>query len=63
MSARHGTPLRGLMSSKRSPLFEGFFGRMFRPLRPANFGATEDETIINLGKLLDGYNNAGCPLN
>ena len=51
MSARHGTPLRGLTSSKRSPLFEGLFGRMFRHLRPATFGATEDETIANLGKL------------
>src|SRR6516225_11242683 len=51
MSARHGTPLRGLTSSKRSPLFEGLFGRMFRHLRPAKFGATEDETIANLGKL------------
>jgi Animal haem peroxidase len=53
MSARHGEPLRGLMSSKRSPLFEGVFGRMFRPLRPATFGATEDETIANLGQLAD----------
>src|SRR5262249_61358879 len=53
MSARHGEPLRGLMSSKRSPLFEGFFGRMFRPLRPATFGATEDESIANLEKLAD----------
>ena len=53
MSARHGKPLRGLMASKSSPHFEGFFGRMFRSLRPATFGATEAETAANLGLLAD----------
>lgn len=53
MSARHGKPLRGLMSSKRSPLFEGFFGRMFRSLHPAVYGANDDETVANLTALAD----------
>src|SRR5207249_1841342 len=35
MPGRHSVPVRGLMGAKRSPLFEGKFGRMFRALRPA----------------------------
>jgi hypothetical protein len=53
MSAKHGLPLRGLMSTKNSPLFEGRFGRMFRSLPPANFGSTEAENIANLTRLAD----------
>ena len=48
MSQRHGTPLRGLMSTKSSPLFQGRFGRLFRSLRPAKFGGTEEENVANL---------------
>src|SRR5207249_200350 len=48
MSARHGVPPRGLMSTKRSPFFEGHFGRMFRALPMAKFGTTDDENIKNL---------------
>src|SRR5205809_8036864 len=51
MSARHGVPPRGLMSTKRSPFFEGHFGRMFRALPMAKFGTTDDENIKNLTKL------------
>src|SRR5262249_53791944 len=51
MSNRHGKPLRGLMSTKTSPLFQGRFGRMFRWLHAAAFGTTEAENIANL-KLL-----------
>jgi hypothetical protein len=51
MSARHGVPLRGLMSTKSSPFFQGRFGRMFRSLRPARFGDTEQENIANLAAL------------
>ena len=51
MSGRHGVPLRGLMSAKSSPLFQGRFGRMFRSLKPATFGATDAENVGNLGKL------------
>lgn len=51
MSSRHSTPIRGLMSTKTSPLFQGRFGRMFRSLRPATFGATPDENIKNLAAL------------
>ena len=35
MSQKHGSPLRGLLATRRSPSFEGKFGRMFRALRPA----------------------------
>jgi hypothetical protein len=53
MSAKHGLPLRGLLSTKNSPLFEGRFGRMFRSLHSATFGSTETENIANLTKLAD----------
>lgn len=35
MSQKHAIPPRGLIATSRSPSFEGKFGRMFRPLRPA----------------------------
>jgi hypothetical protein len=35
MAQKHSTPQRGLLATRRSPSFEGKFGRMFRPLRPA----------------------------
>ena len=53
MSARHGIPVRGLMSTKASPLFQGRFGRMFRSLHPAIFGATDTDNIANLKTLAD----------
>jgi hypothetical protein len=51
MSQKHGTPLRGLLSAKSSPLFQGRFGRLFRSLRPASFGSTDVENVANLSKL------------
>ncbi len=48
MSGKHGVPLRGLMSTKSSPLFQGRFGRMFRPLPRAVFGKTDTENQDNL---------------
>ena len=51
MSARHGVPLRGLMSTSRSPLFQGRFGRMFRSLPAAKYGKNESESRANLMKL------------
>jgi hypothetical protein len=48
MSARHGLPLRGEMSTKRSPLFQGRFGRMFRSLAPAKYGKNDAESRANL---------------
>lgn len=39
--APHGRPLRGLLSTPSSQLFQGRFGRMFRSLPPARYGATE----------------------
>src|SRR5947209_8128632 len=51
MKKSHGTPLRGLMSTKNSPLFQGYFGRLFHNVRPAHFGASDQENIDNLNKL------------
>jgi Animal haem peroxidase len=51
MSARHGKPLRGLMSTKTSPLFQGRFGRMFRSLPAAKYGKDEAASRDNLMKL------------
>jgi hypothetical protein len=51
MSERHSIPVRGLMSTKASPLFEGRFGRMFRSLHAAKFGTTENDNIANLAAL------------
>jgi hypothetical protein len=51
MAQRHSTPIRGLMSTKHSPLFQGRFGRLFRSLPPAKFGATEAENLSNLSLL------------
>ena len=48
MSDRHGVAPRGLMSTPRSPSFEGRFGRMFRTLPRAKFGATDPENVENL---------------
>src|ERR1022692_654551 len=53
MSARHGKPLRGLMSTKTSPLFQGRFGRMFRSLPAAKYGKSDAESQANLKKLGD----------
>ena len=51
MAQRHSTPIRGLMATKHSPLFQGRFGRIFRSLPPAKFGATDDENVKNLAAL------------
>src|SRR5262245_16573223 len=51
MSEKHGIPVRGLMSTKTSTLFQGRFGRMFRTLHPAKFGHTDQENIDNLTAL------------
>ena len=48
MAQRHSTPIRGLMETKHSPLFQGRFGRLFRSLPPAHFGATEADSVNNL---------------
>jgi hypothetical protein len=51
MTTRHSTPIRGLMSTKTSPLFQGKFGRMFRSLPRAQFGANEGDNRKNLAAL------------
>jgi len=50
--AHHGKPLRGLMSTAKSPSFSGRFGRMFRSLPAATYGATDTESraaLMTLG--------------
>ena len=51
MSGKHSQVIRGLMSAKKSPLFQGRFGRMFRSLPGATFGHSDSENENNL-KLL-----------
>jgi hypothetical protein len=51
MAQRHSTPIRGLMGTKNSPLFQGRFGRLFRSLPPAQFGRNEAENLTNLATL------------
>src|SRR5271170_1881146 len=61
MSGKHGQPLRGLMTTSSSESFQGRFGRMFRSLRPATFGADEDENRKNLAKLGHKMSNTVDP--
>src|SRR5690242_2020466 len=53
--AHHGKPLRGLMSTPSSQLFQGRFGRMFRRLPAAKYGATEKasrDALMTLGTMM-----------
>ena len=53
--AHHGKPLRGLMSTPKSPSFQGRFGRMFRSLPAATYGRTDAESrnaLMALGKAM-----------
>src|SRR5437667_11430795 len=61
MSAKHSATLRGLMSTPKSPSFQGRFGRMFRSLRPAQFGSSEAENAANLHKLGDAMSSSFDP--
>jgi hypothetical protein len=58
MSAKHGIPLRGLMSTKSSPFFSGRFGRMFRSPHPAVFGKDDAQNVANLSALADAMSAA-----
>ena len=44
----HGATVRGLTLARQSKFFGGQFGRMFRSLPPADFGASDTETEKNL---------------
>jgi len=51
----HGKPLRGLMSTPASPVFQGRFGRMFRSLPAATYGVTDADSraaLMKLGELM-----------
>jgi hypothetical protein len=53
--AHHGKPLRGLMSTAKSPNFEGRFGRMFRSLPAGSYGRTDNDSrnaLLTLGTLM-----------
>jgi len=53
--AHHGKPLRGLMSTAKSPNFEGRFGRMFRSLPAGTYGKTDNDSrnaLLVLGNLI-----------
>jgi Animal haem peroxidase len=53
--AHHGKPLRGLMSTAKSPNFEGRFGRMFRSLPSATYGKTDNDSrkaLMALGQAM-----------
>ena len=62
MSGNHGSPPRGL-DAARSRLHQGRFGRMFRNLAPATFGATEKENQANLAELADKMSAGDSPSN
>lgn len=52
--AHHGRPLRGLMSTAKSPNFEGRFGRMFRSLPAGAYGKNDNDSrnaLMTLGTL------------
>src|SRR5690348_3237028 len=49
--SHHGKPLRGLMSTAKSPSFQGRFGRMFRSLPAATYGKTDAESRAALMEL------------
>lgn len=49
----HGIGLRGADLSRNSPLFEGPFGRIFRALPPADFGADDEKSQAALNNLAD----------
>lgn len=49
----HGVPVRGSTMLRTSLLFEGPFGRIFRALPPAEFGATDERTENALADLAD----------
>jgi len=72
--AHHGKPLRGLMSTPKSPNFQGRFGRMFSHLPAATYGKTDAESrtaLMALGAAMtssfdppkDGFDNeeSGIP--
>src|SRR5215471_4699480 len=53
--AHHGKPLRGLMSTAKSPNFEGRFGRLFRSLPAGAYGKTDNDSrnaLLQLGELM-----------
>lgn len=58
----HGLPPRGIDMDTRSRLFEGRFGRLFRALAPADFGASDseaEETLLTLAVAM--IHDPDCP--
>ena len=53
--SHHGKPLRGLMTTPSSPVFQGRFGRLFRSLPAAKYGKTDEDSrnaLMKLGELM-----------
>jgi Animal haem peroxidase len=44
----HGRGVRGLTLPRSSQMFEGAFGRIFRAVKPADFGDNDAESLANL---------------
>ena len=57
MSSKHAIPVRGLVTTSRSPTFTGRFGRMFRSLPPAFGQKNEQSVIANLAELGDAMSS------
>jgi hypothetical protein len=53
--------VRGADLSRSSPLFEGRFGRIFRALPPADFGADDQASLAALGVLADKMTSVADP--
>jgi hypothetical protein len=51
MAAEHGGGVRGAVLPRRSPQFEGRFGRLFRALPPAEWSTKALETLAAVGNL------------
>jgi hypothetical protein len=60
-TAPHGKPLRGLMSTPKSPSFQGRFGRMFRSLPAATYGKTDADSRAALMTLGDAMTSSFDP--
>jgi hypothetical protein len=51
MAAEHGGGVRGAVLPRRSPQFEGRFGRLFRALPPAEWSIEALQTLAGVGNL------------
>lgn len=57
----HGVGVRGVNLSRSSPLFDGPFGRIFRALPPADFGANDGKSAAALALLAKKMTSVADP--